>query len=137
MKLTKVRKADPAAEHLVPLSRQAVDVLRILHMLTGGGELLFPGRRSGRPIGERAIEELYTRAGYAGRHVPHGWRASFSTILNDRRPEDRALIDQALAHASHKGKVEAAYNRAQHLERTRELFQRWADLLEPAGAIKR
>jgi hypothetical protein len=135
MKLTKVRKADPAAEHLVPLSRQAVDVLRVLHMLTGGGELLFPGRRSGRPIGERAIEELYTRAGYAGRHVPHGWRASFSTILNDQRPEDRALIDQALAHASHKGKVEAAYNRAQHLERTRELFQRWADMLEPRWCV--
>jgi integrase len=134
MKLTKVRKADPAAEHIVPLSRQALEVLRILHMLTGGGELMFPGRRHGRPIGEGAIGELYDLAGYAGRHVPHGWRASFSTILNDARPEDRALIDQALAHASHKGKVEAAYNRSQQLERMADLFQRWADLLEPDGA---
>lgn len=129
MKLTKVRKADPAAEHIVPLPRQAVDVLRILHAITGAGELLFPGRRRGRPIGEGAIGELYDRAGYAGRHVPHGWRASFSTILNDRFPADRSLIDQALAHVAHKGRVEAAYNRSQQLERMAELMQRWADLI--------
>lgn len=137
MKLTKVRKADPAAEHLVPLSRQAVALLLEMRELTGAGELLFPGRRRGRPIGEGAIGDLYDRAGYAGRHVPHGWRASFSTILNDRFPQDRALIDQALAHAA-KGKVEAAYNRAQHLQRLRDLFQRWADLLEePLGETER
>jgi integrase len=131
MKLTKVRKADPAAEHVVPLSRQAVAVLRVLFLLTGGGELLFPGRRRGRPIGEGAIGELYDAAGYAGRHVPHGWRASFSTILNDRFSADRSLIDQALAHAGAKGRVEAAYNRSQQLERTADLFQRWADLIMP------
>jgi integrase len=131
MKLTKVKKADPAAEHIVPLSRQAVDVLRVLHLLTGGGELLFPGRRHARPIGEGAIGELYDRAGYAGRHVPHGWRASFSTILNDLHPDDRSLIDQALGHAAHKGRVEAAYNRSQQQGRMRDLFQRWADLLDP------
>lgn len=130
MKLTKVRKADPAADHIVPLSRQAVALLLALREITGGGELLFPGRRRGRPIGEGAIGELYDRAGYAGRHVPHGWRATFSTILNERFREDRALIDQALAHSA-KGKVEAAYNRAQHLQRLRDLFQRWADLLAP------
>jgi integrase len=100
MKLTKVRKADPAAEHVIPLSRQAVDVARQLLELAGDSPLLFPGRRRGRPIGEGAIGELYDRAGYAGRHVPHGWRASFSTILNDRFPGDQALIDQALAHAA-------------------------------------
>lgn len=131
MKLTKVKKTDPSAEHLVPLSGQAVAVLRELRGITGDSELLFPGRRRGRPIGEGAIGELYDRAGYAGRHVPHGWRATFSTILNELNPADQALIDQALAHAGKKGKVEAAYNRAQHLARTRDLFQRWADLLMP------
>ena len=131
MKLTKVRKADPAAEHIIPLSRQAVAVIRILHAATGAGELLFPGRRRGRPIGEGAIGEIYDAAGYAGRHVPHGWRASFSTILNDRSPEDRSLIDQALGHAGAKGRVEAAYNRSQQLERMTGLFQRWADLIAP------
>lgn len=134
MKLTKVKKADPKAEHVVPLSRQAVAILWRLHLLTGGGELLFPGRRTGRPIGEGAIGELYDRAGYAGRHVPHGWRAAFSTILNERFPADQALIDQALAHAGGKGKVEAAYNRAQHQARMRDLFQRWADLVAPVAS---
>lgn len=129
MKLTKVRKADPTAEHVIPLSRQAVAILHELQILTGGGELLFPGRIRGRPIGEGAIGELIDAAGYAGRHVPHGWRATFSTILNDRRPDDQALIDQALAHVGHKGKVEAAYNRATHQARLRGLFQEWADLL--------
>jgi integrase len=134
MKLTKVKKADPSAEHVIPLSRQAVAVAKQLLELVGGGELLFPGRRRGRPIGEGAIGELYDQAGYAGRHVPHGWRATFSTLLNDRFPGDRGLIDQALAHVAHKGRVEAAYNRAQHQERMRDLFQRWADLIAPAGA---
>jgi integrase len=134
MKLTKVRKGDPAAEHVIPLSRQAVVALQELHKLTGGGELLFPGRRRGRPIGEGAIGDLYELAGYAGRHVPHGWRASFSTILNERCPADRGLIDQALAHVAHKGRVEAAYNRSQQLERMADLFQRWADLLAPPAS---
>lgn len=140
MKLTKVKKADPSAEHVVYLSRQAVALLRELRELTGpstmlgtgsGGLLLFPGRRRGRPIGEGAIGDLYDRAGFGGRHVPHGWRATFSTTLNDRFPADQALIDQALAHAGHKGKVEAAYNRARHIQRTRDLVQSWADLLLP------
>jgi integrase len=135
MKLTKVRKADPAAEHIIPLSRQAVAAIRILHAASGAGELLFPGRRRGRPIGEGAIGELYDSAGYAGRHVPHGWRASFSTILNDRFPADRSLIDQALAHVGAKGRVEAAYNRSQQLERTADLFQRWADLIMPRDGL--
>lgn len=142
MKLTKVKKADPAAEHVIPLSRQAVEVLLELRELTGpstplgtsSGGLLFPGRRRGRPIGEGAIGDLYDQAGFAGQHVPHGWRASFSTILNDRFPDERGLIDQALAHVGHKGKVEGAYNRAKHLDRMRDLFQRWADLVAPCAA---
>lgn len=131
MKLTKVKKGDAASEHVVPLSRQAVAVLVELRALSGAGDLVFPGRRKGRPIGEGAIGDLYVRAAFAGRHVPHGWRATFSTILNDRFPDDQALIDRALAHAGHKGKVEAAYNRAQHQSRMRRLFQDWADLIDP------
>lgn len=127
MKLVKVKKGDAGAAHIVPLSRQAVAILRLLRP---DSELIFPGRNAGRPIGEGAIGALYDRAGYAGRHVPHGWRATFSTIMNERHPELQQLIDQALAHAG-KGKVEAAYNRAQLLDRRRELLQRWADLVAP------
>lgn len=132
MKLTKVKKDDQASEHIVQLSRQAVEVLAALRQLTGDSELVFPGRRGDRPIGEGAIGALYARAGFGGRHVPHGWRATFSTILNEQYPEDQSLIDRALAHAGNKGKVEAAYNRAQHQQRLRRLFEEWADLICPA-----
>ncbi|HEY0116301.1 MAG TPA: integrase arm-type DNA-binding domain-containing protein [Allosphingosinicella sp.] len=128
MKLTQVKKADPAADHLVPLSAAAVDVLRQARAIAGDAGFVFPGRGGRLPIGEAAIGELYIRAGHSGRHVPHGWRATFSTIMNERSPGDRDLIDRALAHAP-KDKVEAAYNRAEHLERRRDLFQRWADLV--------
>jgi integrase len=139
MKMARAKKADPTRAHLVPLSRQAVDVLRAARLMAGENghdtrspaALIFPGRGGVGPLGEAAIGELYTRAGYAGRHVPHGWRASFSTIMNERRPDDRAAIDLALAHAP-KDKVEAAYNRAEHLARRRALFQEWADLLDAA-----
>ena len=128
MKLKKAKKADPGADHLVPLSRAAVEVLRGARALAGEAELVFPGRGGGRSIGEGAIGELYDQAGYAGRHVPHGWRATFSTILNEVDPGDSALIERALAHAP-KDKVKAAYDRAAQLARLRALFERWGDLL--------
>lgn len=139
MKLATAKKADAAHDHLVPLSRQAVAILHSARANMHSGDanmhdaLIFAGRGAGRPLGEAAIGELYDRAGFAGRHVPHGWRASFSTVLNDRHPEDRAAIDQALAHTP-KDRVEAAYNRASRLDARRRLFQAWADLVAPVGA---
>ncbi len=99
-----------------------------------GDELIFGD------VAEGAIGALYKRAGYDGRHVPHGCRASFSTILNERLPSQRAAIDRALGHrgAGDKDetgvnrKVEGAYNRAAYLGQRRRLFETWADLL--AGA---
>ena len=116
-------------EHLVPLSRQALEVLVALRTLTGKQALMFPSARHGhKPMSENAIGYLLNRAGYHHRHVPHGWRASFSTIMNERYRTDRDIIDLMLAHAP-KDKVEAAYNRAAHMERKRALAQDWADLL--------
>jgi integrase len=128
MKLAAAKKIDARHDHLVPLSPAAVEVLRAARALQGEGGLVFPGRSGSSPLGEAAIGSLYARTEFAGRHVPHGWRASFSTILNETFPEDRDAIDRALAHAA-KDKVEAAYNRAQHLQRRRVLFDAWADLL--------
>jgi integrase len=71
---------------------------------------------------------LLNRAGYHSRHVPHGWRATFSTIMNERYRDDRYIIDLILAHAA-KDKTESAYNRAAHLKRRGELLQEWADML--------
>lgn len=141
MKGDKDRKEEAGGDHLVPLSRQAVEVLVALHQLSGRYTLLFPGERfSHRPISENTLNQLLKRAGYANRHVPHGFRAAFSTIMNERQgraDSDRAVIDLMLAHVPG-NKVEAAYNRAAYMGRRRELAQEWADMiivdLEPPEA---
>ena len=125
MKLKKARKADAANDHIVPLSAEAVAVLRQVR------EIGYDTHSSAVfPIRPAAIGALYSRAGYAGRHVPHGWRATFSTILNERFPEQRAAIDMALAHTPKgESESEAAYNRAQLLDQRRDLFQQWGAML--------
>jgi len=150
MKGDKDRKEEVGGDHLVPLSRQAVEVLEALAQLTGRFALLFPGERfSHRPISENTLNALLKRAGYQNRHVPHGFRAAFSTIMNERTDRawreaghkdaspDRAIIDLMLAHVPG-NKVEAAYNRSGYMERRRELAQEYADLiivdLEPPAA---
>jgi integrase len=116
-------------EHVVPLSRQAVAVIEATRQLTGRAPLVFPNaRHAHRPMSENALGYLLNRAGYHSRHVPHGWRATFSTIMNERYRHDQHIIDLILAHAP-KDRTESAYNRAAHLARRRELLQEWADLL--------
>ena len=133
MKMAAVKKLDPKNDHVVPLPRQAVELLRSLRTCSQGSDLIFAGA-AGRPIGEAAIGALYDRAGFAGRHVPHGWRATFATILNERFAGEHTAIDRALAH-SPKDKVAAAYDRSEQLARRRRLFQAWADELDGrAGA---
>ncbi|WP_313039313.1 integrase arm-type DNA-binding domain-containing protein [Sphingobium yanoikuyae] len=151
MKLILDRKDEESFEHIVPLPWQAVDILREVRRLTGRGRLVFPGQRHAhRPLSENAIGYLYNRVGYHGRHVPHGWRAAFSTVMNERADRvwrasghrgaspDRAIIDLMLAHVP-TNKVEAAYNRAAYMPRRRELAQEWADMLMegmlPAGSL--
>ena len=134
MKLKLDLKGDAGLEHVVPLSRQAVDVMRTIRRLTARSPLVFPGQRhSHRPMSENAIGYLYNRCGFHARHVPHGWRAAFSTMMNARavrlhRPADKAIIELMLAHVPD-NKVAAAYDRAGHMERRRVLAQEWADLL--------
>ena len=116
-------------EHLVPLSRQAVELLAEIRPLTGRCPLVFPSTRHAHlPMSENAIGYLLNRAGYHSRHVPHGWRATFSSVMNEAHRLDRHVIDLMLAHAP-QDKTEAAYNRAMHVGRRRELAQLWADLL--------
>ncbi|WP_375291225.1 tyrosine-type recombinase/integrase [Qipengyuania sp.] len=142
MKLGRAKKGDSRFDHIVPLSDAAIEVLKRAALDINGCAyddlhssnanlhgLVFPGRGGAMPIAEGAIRELYQRAGFGGRHVPHGWRASFSTILNEDLGRDwRTDIDEALAHTT-KGAVEGAYNRAQLLERRRTVFDRWGELL--------
>lgn len=128
------RKEEIGGDHLVPLTPQCLAVLRALWPLTGSYALLFPSNRDvHRPMSENAIGYLLNRAGYHGHHVPHGFRAAFSTIMNEWAERegklgDRAIIDLMLAHVP-KEKVEGAYNRAAYMPRRGELAQVWADLL--------
>ncbi len=139
------RKEELNGAHLVPLTPQAIAVLKALWPLTGNGPLLFPSsRHAHRPMSENAIGYLLNRAGYHGHHVPHGFRAAFSTIMNEwaereGKDHDRQVIDLMLAHVP-RAKVEGAYNRAAYMPRRRELAQVWADKLseglpEPATLI--
>jgi integrase len=131
MKLTAARKADVREEFVVPLAPVAVEAINVIRSLTGRSRYLFPSNRSFfKPISENAIGYLYNRVGFQGRHVPHGWRASFSTIMNELaeregRGSDRAVIDLMLAHVP-KNKVEGAYNRASFMARRREIADLWA-----------
>jgi integrase len=139
MKLKLDRKKDETRDHLVPLSTQALDVLAVLKTLTGDGPLVFPNmRHAHKPMSENAIGYLLNRAGYHHRHVPHGWRSTFSTVMNERCKEDRAVIDLMLAHVPG-NRVEGAYNRAAYLARRKELAQIWADLIlkdaKPAASL--
>lgn len=128
MKGSLTRKAERGAVHVVPLSPEAVAVIESMRPLSGAFDLVFPSpRKSDRQLSGNALGYLVQRAGFSGRHVPHGWRASFSTIMNERHPADRAIIDLMLAHVS--DGVEAAYNRAQHMPRRRELACEWARIL--------
>lgn len=136
MKLEQEDKSADDFEHEVPLPPQAVDVLRAMRRLTGRSKYVFTSVRSfNSPMSENTIGYMYARNGYSGRHVPHGWRSTFSTVMNElavkaRRPEDRAIIDGMLAHKP-KGvsASEMAYNRALHWERRCEIAREWAELI--------
>lgn len=141
------RKEEINGDHLVPLTPQALAVLRAIWPLTAGGPLVFPSNRHAhRPMSENAIGYLLNRAGYHGHHVPHGFRAAFSTIMNEWAerngdPHDRKVIDLMLAHMP-KDKVEGAYNRAAYMPRRRELAEIWANMLseglpDPVALIDR
>lgn len=134
-------REDEGFEHHVPLARAAVDVLHAIRPLTGRGTLIFASAGdSRRPISENAVGYLYNREGWKGRHVPHGWRSSFSTIMNgrlerlfpgaDRLLIDRLVIDLMLAHRpTGMSATEFRYNRHAYLERRRELAEEWATLI--------
>lgn len=143
MKGDKERKAEADGDHLVPLAPQAVAILRAMQPLTGHLPIVFPSdRHSHRQMSENTLRALLIRAGYYQRHVPHGFRAAFSTIMNERADRewratgrdgispDRAIIDLMLAHIPEgMSGSEGAYNRAAYMPRRRELACEWANIL--------
>jgi integrase len=115
-------------EHVIPLPRGALAVVEALRPLTGRTAFLFPNNhRLAAPMARGALVGLLNRCGYGGVHCPHGFRASFSSIMNERHPDAWDAIEAQLAHVV-RG-VRGAYMRAPFLERRRELLAEWADLL--------
>jgi integrase len=117
-------------QHVVPLSTQAVEILRELQPLTGGGKYLFPSlRTAARPISNNTLNAALRRLGFSGNEmVSHGFRSMASTCLNEQGwPPD--LIELQLAHAE-RDEVRGAYNRAQRLADRRKMMQSWAGYLD-------
>jgi integrase len=116
--------------HDVPLSRQALQVLRSVWELSHGDGLVFPSIRSAeRPLSESAMNSALRRMGYAKDEMTaHGFRASADTILHERQFSD-AVIEKCLAHEE-QDDVKRAYNRAKYWPERVKLMQAWADLLD-------
>jgi integrase len=116
--------------HVVPLSNQALALLKDLHVLTGSGRLVFPSIRSkDRPISDNTLNAALRRLGFTGDEmVAHGFRSMASTCLNEQgwHPD---LIELQLAHAE-RNETRGAYNRAQRLPERRKMMQAWADYLD-------
>lgn len=124
--------------HIVPLSKQAVELLRVLHEATGHRELLFPGQRDhSKPMSNGTILVALKRMGYAGKMTGHGFRGLASTILHEKG-FDHMHIELQLAHQE-RNRVSASYNHALYLQQRVKMMQWWADFLDsqicPALAV--
>ena len=123
-------------EHLVPLSRQAMEVLELLKGMTGNYDLVFPSERQRtRAMSDNTMRRAIFKLGYDGtdegksKAVPHGFRATASSILNETGFNPDA-IERQLAHKE-RNSVRAAYTyHARYLDERRVMMQWWADYLD-------
>jgi integrase len=118
-------------DHLVPLSTQAVALLRSVQPITGHGRYVFPSLRTGeRPMSENTINAALRGLGYSKEvHTAHGFRALARTIMDEVMSERVDLIEHQLAHAV-KDPNGRAYNRTAHLPARRVMMQNWANYLD-------
>ncbi|MDO8284506.1 MAG: integrase arm-type DNA-binding domain-containing protein [Rhodoferax sp.] len=118
-------------DHLVPLSTQAVEILRTMHALTGHGKYVFPSLLTGeRSMSENTVNTALRRMGYSAEvHTAHGFRAMARTIMDEVLDQRVDLIEHQLAHKV-KDANGNAYNRTAHLPARRMMMQTWADYLD-------
>ena len=132
-KLSQTRKKANRSvdDFIIPLSKQAVAVLSELKQYTGNGRLMFPSNRGNdRPLSENALRVALRTMGYENKdHTGHGFRGSFSTMMNELEPQSKVMIDAAIAHKV-SGEVEAAYNKAQYIDERRRILQKWANYID-------
>ncbi len=116
-------------DHMIPLSRQAVGVLRELKWFVRDNHYVFEQHKNPKkPMSENTMLYALYRMGYRGKATVHGFRATASTILNEKGYRSD-VIELLLAHVE-KNQVRAAYNRAEYLDERREVLQWWADYLD-------
>lgn len=117
--------------HIVPLSKQALEILRKLHSVTGTGRYLFPSVRSfHRPISDNTLNAALRRMGYTKEIMTtHGFRAMARTILDEVLQQRIDFIEHQLAHAV-KDPLGRAYNRTTHIEGRTQMMQLWSDYLD-------
>lgn len=117
--------------HLVPLSRQAVEILKEVRALTGNGRYVFPSARTmARPMSNNAVLAALRRLGYTKDEMTgHGFRAMARTILDEVLGVRPDFIEHQLAHAV-RDPNGRAYNRTTHLPERRKMMQQWADYLD-------
>jgi integrase len=118
-------------DHLVPLSRQAVEILRDLQPLTGHYEWVFKGMKSGRPISNNTVNTALRALGYDTKEdiTGHGFRAMARTLLAEELDQTPDWIERQLAHATKEANG-TAYDRARFLKQRRPMMQLWADYLD-------
>jgi integrase len=126
------RVSKTKTDHLVPLSTQAVAILRELYALTGNGRYVFPGQRTAsRPMSDAAVNAALRRLGYDTKTeiTGHGFRAMARTILHEELHQKPEVIEHQLAH-SVPDALGTAYNRTKFLNERRAMMQTWADYLD-------
>lgn len=118
-------------DHLVPMPRQALEILEQMRARQRGSRFIWPGDRSlERPMSENAVLYLLHRAGFKGQMTGHGWRSVGSTWANERGFKPDA-VELQLAHVD--SSVRAIYNRSKYLDERRSMLQAWADWLDEQG----
>lgn len=124
-------KIKTQGDHIVPLSNQALAILRELQPLTGSGRYVFAGARTAtRPMSENTVNAALRRLGYTSdQQTGHGFRATARTILDEELKFRPDYIEHQLAHAV-RDPHGRAYNRTAHLAERRRMMQAWADYLD-------
>jgi len=118
-----------ATEHVVPLARQAVQVLQKMQQLSGDQALVFPSPfYPGKPLSDGTLNSALARMGFKGIATAHGFRTLFSTCANEAGWKGD-LIEKQLAHEE-RDEVRAAYNRALYLEERSRLMQWWGNRID-------
>ena len=120
-------------DHIVPLSRQAMEILRDMRKLSNY-DYIFPSTRNPqKPIADSSLNYALQSLGYKGKMTPHGFRATARTLLDEQLGFRIDWIEQQLAHAV-KDPLGRAYNRTKHLKDRREMMQKYADYLNDLKA---